>query len=255
MSRLLFEHPLNERSRTLLRLSHLFDQFEHNHTAADPWQSRLALQALLEAAAILARPDIKSDFIKQIDQQAQSLERLASQPGVNQTTLARVLDDLAGVRRRLQRAPGQLGRRLRGHEFLKSVAQRLTIPGGSFEFDLPQLHLWLHRPPERRANELAAWRRELALAADATELLLGLLRNSADPRPHLAHEGFFQQSLAPQKREVEMIQVTLDAELDLYAEISGNKHRFCIRFMEGGRLETPAATTRDVPFQLKTCAL
>ncbi len=255
LPRLLYEHPLNERSRTLLRLSHLFDQFEHNHKAADPWQSRLALQALLEVGAILARADIKSEFIKQIDQQRQALERLTSRRGVDQATLGRVLDDLAATRQRLQQAPGHLGKQLRNHDFLKSVAQRFTIPGGSFEFDLPQLHLWLHRPPARRAAELENWRREVALVADATELLLGLLRNSADPRPQVAESGFYQQNLEPQKREVEMIQVSLEADLDLYAEISGNKHRFCIRFMEGGALDSPTTTEKTVPFELKTCAL
>ncbi|RTZ72032.1 MAG: hypothetical protein DSZ02_10275 [Gammaproteobacteria bacterium] len=33
---------------------------------------------------------------------------------------------------------------MRKSDFLNGIAQRMSIPGGSFEFDLPQFHYWLH---------------------------------------------------------------------------------------------------------------
>ena len=254
MQELLFEHPLNERTRTLLRISHLFDQYEYHLAASSPWQSRAAVQALLEIASILARADIKTEMIKQLDQHAKTLESMALNPDVDQQRLSRVLEDIATTGERLHAVDGQLGNRLRKNEFLNSIAQRLPIPGGSFEFDLPQYHYWLHLPHEERAGELDNWRREIAVVQDTVELLLGLLRNSNVPREMTASRGIYQKSLDPQ-RPVEMIQVTLDPGLGLFAEISGSKHRFCVRFMESRPWERPSTTEGEVPFRLKTCVI
>ncbi len=76
------------------------------------------------------------------------------------------------------------------------------------------------------------------MVQDTVELLLGLLRNSNVPRRMVATAGIYQKSLDPQ-RPVEMIRVSLDPRLHLFAEISGSKHRFCIRFMESSDWEHP----------------
>ena len=255
MQPLLFEHPLNERTRTLLRISHLFDQFEYHLPADSAWHSRVAVQALLDIVNILARADIKTEMIKQLDQHARTLEAMASNPEVDQERLERVLSDIRRTGERLHAAEGQLGNRLRKNEFLNGIAQRLPIPGGSFEFDLPQFHYWLHLPQETRIDQLDRWRREIAVVQDAVELLLGLLRNSNLPREMTASGGLYHRSLDPKQKEVEMLQVTLDPGLGLYPEISGNKHRFTIRFMDTADWQQPETTPNDVPFTLKTCVI
>lgn len=251
---LLYEHPLNERTRTLLRISHLFDQFEYHLPSSDPWQSRSAVQALLDITSILARADIKSEMIKQLDQHAKTLQGVARNPDVDQERLNRVLDDIHRTSQRLHQVSGQLGNRLRRSDFLNGIAQRMAIPGGSFEFDLPQFHYWLHLPHGDRLDQLNEWRQEIAVVQDTVELLLGLLRNSNIPRQMMAANGIYQKSLDPQ-RPVEMIQVSIDPGLPFFAEISGSKHRFCIRFMESSDWEHPVKTETDVPFMLNTCVL
>ena len=254
MQKLLYEHPLNERTRTLLRISHLFDQFEYHLPSSSPWQSRSAVQALLDITSILARADIKTEMIKQLDQHAKTLQSVALNPDVDQERLNRVLEDIEHTSQRLHAVNGQLGGRLRKSDFLNGIAQRMSIPGGSFEFDLPQFHYWLHLPHGERLDQLNGWRREIAVVQDTVELLLGLLRNSNVPRGMVATTGIYQKSLDPQ-RPVEMIRVSLDPRLHLFAEISGSKHRFCIRFMESSDWEHPVKTETDVPFELNTCVI
>ncbi|WP_456372841.1 cell division protein ZapD [Thiolapillus sp.] len=251
---LLFEHPLNERTRTLLRISHLFEQFEYHLPASSPWQSRVAIQALLDITSILGRADIKQELIKQLEQQKTSLERIGDNPGVDQLRLQQVLEDITHMSERLFNTSSQLGSSLRGNEFLKSILQRSVIPGGSFEFDLPQLHHWLNLPHTERVMQLDAWRHEISVVQESTDLLLGILRNSNVFRSRSTRDGFFQQSL-DKNRRVDLIQVMLPAESVLYAEISGNKHRFCIRFMESRDWEQPEQTSQEVAFKLKTCAI
>ncbi len=249
---LLFEHPLNERTRTLLRISHLFEQFEYHLPASSPWQSRAAVQALLDIVSILGRADIKQELIKQLEQQKHSLERIGDNPGVDQVRLHQVLEDIDRMSERLFATTSQLGNSLRKNEFLNGIAQRMPIPGGSFEFDLPQLHYWLNLPHTERVMQLDDWRHEISVVQETTDLLLGTLRHSNVFRPRSASNGFFQQSL-DKSRRVDLIQVLLPAETFLYAEISGNKHRFCIRFMESIQWEQPEQTSQEVVFKLKTC--
>ncbi len=249
---LLYEHPLNERTRTLLRLSRLFEQIEHYADREERVCSRMAVQALLDILAILARPDIKGELIKQLDQQAKALQKVALNPDVDQVRLQRILNDLGRTADRLHATKGQLGVKLRRNEFLSAISQRLTIPGGSFEFDLPQFHFWLHQPGEVRRRDLRAWLEELSVVRDTTDLVLGLLRNASLMRQVTARQGLYQKSLDSQ-RPVELIQVALDANLRLFPEISGSRHRFTIRFMSVEESEQPAAVDGNVIFGLKLC--
>ncbi|WP_293672481.1 cell division protein ZapD [Thiolapillus sp.] len=253
-NQILFEHPLNERTRTLLRISHLFEQFEFQLAGSSQWQSRAALQALLDISSILARADIKKDMLKQLEQQQKSLTSISSNPKVDQVRLHQVLDDIANMIDRLYSSGRQLGGALRKNDFLKSISQRGPIPGGSYEFDLPQFHYWLNLPHTERVMQLDDWRHEISTVQETTELLLGLLRSSSVFQQQTALKGLYQQNLDA-KREVQLIQVKVDAASLLYAEISGSKHRFTIRFLESNQGEHPGQSEQDVPFQLKTCAI
>ena len=71
---IIFEHPLNEKCRTLLRLSHLFEQFEHHLALQTEWSSRAALLALLDVAAVLSRADIKSELLKELERRGVSAD-------------------------------------------------------------------------------------------------------------------------------------------------------------------------------------
>ncbi len=251
---ILFEHPLNERIRSLLRISHLFEQFEYHLAGSSQWQSRAALQALLDISSILARADIKKDLIKQLDQQQKALTSIGTNPNVDQIRLQQVLEDIARMIDRIYASNHQLGGSLRKNDFLNSIAQRAPIPGGSYEFDLPQYHYWLNLPHTERVMQLDDWRHEISSVQESTELLLGLLRHSNVYQKQLAPGGIYQKNLNA-KREVQMIQVKVEAEALLYAEISGSKHRFCIRFLESGQWDHPQQTEQDVTFELKTCAI
>lgn len=74
----IFEHPLNEKCRTWLRLSHLFEQFDFHMPHANEWHARAAVTALLDIANVLSRADIKSELLKELDRYRHSLARMAN---------------------------------------------------------------------------------------------------------------------------------------------------------------------------------
>ncbi len=233
----------------MLRLEHLFEQYDYHVPHDHPWHARAALRALLDIAIILARADIKSELLKEMDRYHLPLSRMANLPDVDHHRLQTILQNLRQAQQALQGVHGQLGIALRNSEFLNAVLQRSAIPGGGFDFDLPQLHYWLNQPHAERLLQFDDWRNEVAAVHEAVELLLALIRNSTTFSQQQARAGFYQQSL-PSGASIQMIQVRLPREARLYAEISGGKHRFSIRFMENDDLEHPLQTERDLGFDL-----
>lgn len=250
---ILFEHPLNERCRMLLRLSRLFTQFEQHLGKESPSSSKTALMALLDVAAVLSRPDIKSELIKELDRQATLLTTLMGHPDADEIRVGQVLAEVTELGDHFKRDPNQLGQSLRKSEFLSSVTHRLSVPGGTFEFDLPQLHYWLSLPHSERVMQLDGWREEVVEVQGAVDLMLTLIRESAHTQHLVAERGFFQQNLDP-RRIIQMVQVGVDPELGVYPEISGSKHRFCVRFLEAIDWESPNSSTGNIPFQARICA-
>ncbi len=251
-STVVYEHPLNERIRTFLRLEFLFTRIAYFLPRDEELCTRAAVDALLDILSITGRADIKTEILKELDRHAAMLERLGRQPGVDAGTLSRVLEELEEVTEKLYRLSGQIGQSLRENEFLKAIAQRSSIPGGTCSFDLPQFYHWLVQPHPVRLRQVALWVKDLEPIRDAIALLLSLARGSSDPKTVNAVEGFYQDSLDSQA-PVQMVRVELDHALSLFPEISGHKHRYSIRFLETNGDVRPVQTKRDVEFHLTCC--
>lgn len=250
----IFEHPLNERMRTFMRLEHLFERLARFANEDDPLATRVTIETLIDIAQISARTDVKSELLKELDRATDTLKRLTNRPGVDPDALRQVLDELRAASAAIHGIHGPIGQGAREDEFLKSIAQRTSIPGGSCGFDLPHFHHWLLQPREARQARLAHWLADLTPAQEALRLLLSLTRTSAPMRSLVAEHGFYQESLeTPTPPQLLRIQL---AKLDgLYPEISGHKNRFSIRFMWAEHSGRPTQTDDDIPFQLSCCVL
>ncbi len=250
-----YEQPLNERVRTLLRLEMLFRRTRHSLARSTPWDSRAALEGLLEIMAITGRSDLRSEILKELERLAGVLGELASDPRVDQQRLARVLGEMEALVDVLRHGNGRFGDALKDNEFLAAVRQRVAIPGGTCGFDVPALQFWLEQPPELRRGDLEAWLAVFAPVETAAELILRLIRESAVPTRVVAEGGFFQRNLEG-GRLCQMVRVGLPDGQGLYPEVSGGRHRVTVRFLEhdirGGR---PRQTARDVPFDFTCCTL
>ena len=251
-SALTFEHPLNERVRTFLRLEHLFEKVAHFAPLEDPWASRAAVEGLMDVVAMTARADIKTELLKELDRNTGTLNRIRRQPGVDLDTLDKVIEDLREAAAGLHALGGPLGQSAREDELLKSVAQRSSIPGGTCSFDLPQYHHWLTQPAELRSRQLDDWMMDLRPASGAIGLVLSLARASASPRQATAAAGFFQEALNP-RAPAQLVRVTLNGDRSLFPAISGHKNRYSIRFMRPGEVRRPVQCGEDVPFALTCC--
>lgn len=250
----IYELPLNERIRTFLRLELLFEQTDFFLRQPSEWASRVVINCLLDISTISSRTDLKTEITKEIERHSKSLNIIAQNPGIDQHKLSETLNQLRNLNQQIHSVTGKIGNRLIQTDLLKTISQRISIPGGTCDFDVPVFHHWLKRPDEKRLEDLLTWSSEFDPYKQAIMLLLNFIRLSAHPTIRQANGGFYQQPL-PQGQPFQMIRVIVDPDCPLFAEISGGRHRFSIRFMLPRNDERPVQTDKDIDFKLALCNL
>jgi len=236
----------------MLRLEHLFDRLATLVRRNDALDHHYALATIFEVMEVAARADLKSDLLRDLERQRTQLQGWRGNPAISEAALDAVVRRVDAAFDGLNRLPGKAGAALAGNEWLMSIRSRISIPGGTCEFDLPAYYAWQQHPPEQRRADLLRWLASLEPLATALRLLLGLLRDTGAPHRVAAPGGQFQQSL-PQGKAYQLLRVRL-ADVALIPEISGHRLMVSVRLMRGdadGKLR-PAG--EDHSFELTLCA-
>ena len=250
-----FEHPVNEQVRLYLRLEHLFQEFNHS-MALNKNESKASLFTLLKIVNVVDRPDLKSKLVQLLTLHMVTLGNLQASPNIDTIRLQEILSKLREHIHYLHQHSGKFGEELRQNEFLNQIRLHMSNPAGACETMLPAFQLWLNGHAEERFCDLESWHKPFTELKRTIDLLLSLIRQSAQPQKVIAPDGFYQQSLDP-NMPPELIQIILPVELGLYPECSANKHRLLIRFLkpdfyQGGR---PTQSSNDIPFEIKFCRI
>lgn len=251
---IIYEQPLNERVRTFLRLDDLFAQTRHSLVGRTVWDSRATLASLLEILSIFERGDLKAEVLKELERHNNNLSRLQDSPNVDTNRLNDVLQQLTNHTQRLHQQITRIGQRLRDVDLLITVRQRLVIPGGTCNFDLPVYHYWLQQPPEKRMADLYDWLGEFEMIEQAISLILELTRHSGMPSNELAQAGFFQRPLESQT-PYQLIRVSVSTDHEVFPEVSAGRHRISLRFLNVLPGVRPTQTTANIPFTLSCCVI
>lgn len=250
-----YEQPLNERVRTFLRVEFLFEQLNHYIGEPSEWNNRNAVSALIEVIDFLSRLDIKTELIKELERHSAIISSLENTPGVDVQRLNIIMEEIGTCLKTLRDSNFQPGQTLRKNEFITSIKQRSSIPGGSCNFDLPGYYFWLKSQKIDKTTQLKDWQTGINIINRAVKLALELIRNSSNPVVKTAKRGFYQQSIESDTA-CQLIRVKIPSESVYYPEISGGKHRVSIRFMEQPSMnQRPHQTTEDVDFELHCCNL
>ncbi len=249
----LYEYPFNESIRTMLRLEHLFDRLGQLVARDAPVDHHFALATIFEIMDVASRADLKSDLLKELERHRTQLQGYRGHPGVQEAALDQVITRIDHAFDGLNQLQGKAGHALASNDWLMSIRSRISIPGGTCEFDLPAYYAWQQRAPERRRADLQGWMVTLTPLAEALQVLLGLLRDSGAPQRMAAPGGQYQQSLQ-QGRVYQLLRVRIAPDTGLVPEISGHRLLVSIRFMRpdaDGRLRNAGT---DTDFELALCA-
>jgi cell division protein ZapD len=237
----------------MLRLEHLFDRLGVLMQREAAVDHHFALATIFEIMDVAARADLKSDLLKELERHRSQLQGYRGNPQISESALDEVVARIDHAFDGLNQLAGKAGQSLTGNEWLMSIRSRISIPGGTCEFDLPAYYAWQQHPPQRRQANLATWTSALMPMAEALHVLLGLLRDSGAAQRMVAQGGQYQQGLPPGK-PYHLMRVRLNGSEELVPEISGHRLMVMVRMMRpdtDGRLKP---CNDDVPFELTLCA-
>ena len=249
-----YEHPLNERIRTMMRLEDLFQRARYFSARTEPNDHHAALNAMFEIAEIASRADLKSDLLQELERQRQLLSTLRENPQVATETLDEFLSDIVTAATDLHAQAGRIGQHLRDNEWLMIIKQRMGIPGGVCEFDLPSYHFWLNRDAAERQRDLQAWLTPFLTIDEALGIVLRVLRDSGRSSRQVAYNGLFQLMLTANK-VAQLLRITVARDLPYVPEISANRYALNIRFVGFDIGDRPRQIEQDVEFDLTFCNL
>lgn len=264
MTSVLYEHPLNERIRNYLKLEQLFTQV-NSCVPTDPAHQECITEsvtgsnniitnqyvffnALFAIIDTLERNDIRGDLIKDLEKLEQNLVIWSKSPNIDNSALEDNLSETVRLVAKLK-TNTPLWCQLKEDKLLASIKQRFAIQGGSSSFDLPQLHFWLHKAPEKTNQDISRWLGFLADVTRSLTLILKFIRQRAPFDEIETDSGFYQDN----GEGLLLLRIRLPIDAQYYPTISGNKFRYSIRFMlpceHTGRRYSNQATK----FQLSRC--
>jgi cell division protein ZapD len=241
-----YEHPLNEKTRTYLRIESLLRQGHQCAKFSDPQHYQVLFRSLFDLLDIFDQIQLKAELLKDLDKLKLTYANWLNVPGVDQERLQGLLNELTIVHNEVMRAE-RMGTLLKEDRFLASIRQRFNLPGGTCCFDLPALHFWLHQPLEKRMSDANRWLNSLAPLNHALQQWLNLSRSSVQFKPQIARAGFFQSEAA----EANIVRLHFSHHYGVYPMVSGHKNRFAIKFIH---FETGQATTQDIEFEVAVCS-
>jgi cell division protein ZapD len=250
---ILYEYPFNESIRTMLRLEHLFDRLGLLIERDAAIDHHFALATIFEIMDVASRADLKSDLLKDLERHRTQLAQYRGNPSISEAALDQVIGRIETAFAALNQLPGKAGHALTTNEWLMGIRSRISIPGGTCEFDLPAYYAWQHETAARRQADLRRWLATLLPLAEALKVLLALLREAGSPQMVVAPGGQYQQSLPP-GRSFSLIRVRIGLDAGLVPEISGHRLMVSIRWMRQdgeGRLR---ASPEDTGFELTLCS-
>ncbi len=236
----------------LLRLEQLYARLAFFISQDHPFEHHSAILTLFELMETASRADLKAELLQELERQKQILEALRDNPNVSEDMLEGVIDEIESTAGNLLDLTGKFGQHLRENEWLMAIKQRAGIPGGTCQFDLPSYYLWQLKQPDERRVDLQRWAAPLMPTAEASRILLKLLRNGGKSHQYVARRGVFQQMSGG--KVVQLIRIGFDESLGALPELSANKYALNIRFINAATGESrPKPTEADVEFTLTHC--
>lgn len=242
---LIFEHPLNEKIRTYLRVETLFTQLQHlkAEQVDDANHMQSFLRILFDLNDVLDRCEWRSDLLKDLEKQRQLFKQWANVPQIDTHKVSELLERTNHYFTQINQH-SKLSNFIKEDKLLAIIRQRLSLPGGTCSFDLPQLYYWQHQSIEKRLNDLEYWLQPFSLIAEVMHFLLNMLREQDCEETVTASSGFYQG----QREGCILLRIKLPSNDLGFPTISGHKSRFAIKFMG-----LDGAIPHDIHFKLSCC--
>ncbi len=251
----IYEQPLNDRVKNLLKLEQLFAVIMYRMTSPSIWDNRSVILHMIELLDFLPRLDLKTEILENLARYIQILGHWQQEPNVDKSLIEQLLSKAKHLHQTLSQLDEDFEKLINQHHLLNTIKQRSSIIAGTYQFDMPNYHHWLLQSAKQKQTLLADWLTPLTPIQEAIELVLYMLRNNAMMTQEIASAGFFQTKLDAEA-DYQLIRIVLPKNHECYPEFSGGKQRVTIRFFEQTDVrERPLQTQQDVNFELCCCMM
>ncbi len=249
MKSVVYEHPLNEKVRLLMRLELLFQQLSTHQNVSDQDNIQPFFSALYSTIEVLERNDIRGTLSFYLDLLEKSMLRWSMHPDIHNESLQKNLQETVKLQSKISEM-SKACQFLKEDKFLASLRQRFGIAGGTCDFDLPQFHYWRLKPLKERQADVKSWLKILAPLEQALNFSLLFLRESAEFDQKQAEKGFFQASCPD---NISLIRVKYDVDSGYFPTVSGSNRRYAISFMRPDITSVKTSVNDTIEFELANC--
>lgn len=243
-----YEHPLDERTRTYLRVEALLEQLYQGRKLLSPSTYPVFFGALFNLLDQLERSDLRADLMKDLDRREQRLRQWAEHPDIDTSRLEAMQRQLRSIQQQLNEAE-KFGLKLSESRFLGGIRQRMGVMGAQCHTNLPELQYWLQQSDAEREDQSHYWLSQLDILQAALALELMMLREQGHFDSIVATRGAWQSTM----QGVTLLRLKVPAEVPAYPLISGSRLRVSIRFMQAHNNER-IPYDDHVSFQLARCS-
>lgn len=249
MSFAVYEHPLNERVRLLMRLELLFSQLEMHLDVAQEQNIHPFYLTLFSCIEVLERNDIRPTLSFYLDLLEKNMLRWSAHPEIHDESLQNKLREAVKLQTQIA-AMNKACQQLKDDKFLASLRQRFGIAGGACDFDIPQFHYWRNKPGEMRNQDVDEWFEVIKPLKQALDFSLLFIRESNQFQAMEAENGFYQSSC---EDNVSLLRIKYELSAGYFPTVSGSKHRYSISFMKPDKSSVKTQVNDTIKFFLATC--
>ncbi len=247
----LYEEPVQEKIRKFIKIEFLLNKIYHFKNKEDKNDNYIALLSLCELYEILSRSDIKSELIREVENQNSYFMKIKEIPdaGADTNKLNSVLEKQSMLLNLIHNIESNYLDYLEHDVLFKTVLKNCYT-----QLQPAAIEFWLSRDVLIRETQINLWLEPLQFIKRAIDFILEVIRKSGKFEDRMAEKGFFIEKQNPQKN-ILLIRVTLTSDLYYYPQISVGKQRLTIMFMSKDDKNNLIPYQEDVSFILTTCSL
>tara|TARA_R110000868_G_scaffold124730_4_gene329538 strand:+ start:7028 stop:7774 length:747 start_codon:yes stop_codon:yes gene_type:complete len=241
-----YEHPINERTRILLKLEYLFNHITFENTLE-------TLTNILQIGEISKRFDLRFECLQSLDRILTNLIQIKTGSfDINLNKLEQTKQNVEKQINILKSGKGKFGEYIIKNEPLHHIISKLNAPGGLITGDIPYLKFWFQKPYEEQQKELMTLHQEFIPLQNAVITISQFIKSSATPQKAISQNGTYSKMLDNNK--LQLIRISLNKNINAYPEISGNGKFISIRFMTKEQLkDKPNISYTPIEFDISYC--
>ncbi len=219
----IYEEPMDERIRKFLKLENFFLKINHHKEIDTIYDSYASLHNLILIYNTLARVEVKSELIREIDFQRVKYAEYIKLDNSDKTKLNSIMEKQSVILNNLHSLKPNYLNGLNNDEFFQFCVKHHENLNTEIDY-------WLTRDHNMRLNQINLWLELIKPIEHSIYFCLDILRRSSQTNEVCADKGFHLVKL-DQDKKIRLLRVTMQTDNYYFPRISLGPQRATISFM------------------------